>query len=139
MLFEAVRGTLPKGARFTCPRCQTEGLSGADHTTIARVLHERHGSPYLSLADVPVDDDLLRLVPEDFARHHMLLPVLLKAPAKGKPATLVVAMCDPKNVFAVESLKRSVGIEVRVVVSTWAEIAEAIGEQYLRVASAEWS
>lgn len=155
-LFEAERGSLPKGARFTCEECAGHGLRGAagkpvPHAVLARVLYERHGVPYLELGHLGIEDEVLRLVSEDFARHHSLIPVMLKVDAgsaRGKkapkrpdlnarPAALVVAMSDPANVFAIEAIRRRIGIPVRPVVSTWAEIAEAIGDHYLRIALAD--
>lgn len=162
-LFEAERGSLPKGARFTCEECVGAGLAGTtpgepSHATLSRVLYERHGVPYLELAHLAIESQVLRLVAEDFARHHSLLPVTLKMEAdvgsgsKGKnkdkkgpkgpdadvrPVALVIAMSDPSNVFAIESIRRRIGIPVQRVVSTWAEIAEAISEQYLEIALAD--
>ena len=158
-LFEAERGSLPKGARFTCAPCVDDGLQPADgapldHTTLTRVLYERHAVPYLSLADLDVPTEVLLLVHEDFARHHAVMPVML-VPLKGKgakkienvageengetvtPGALVVVMADPGNEFAVEAMRRASGLPVQRFVSTWAEIVEAIGEQYLRLAVAE--
>lgn len=156
-LFEAERGSLPKGARFTCEGCVKHGLRGEGgeppaHTTLARVLYERHGVPYLELSHLAIDDEVLRLVPEEFARHHSVIPVMLKlegetagkgkkAPkrpdVKGRPVALVIAMSDPANVFAIEAIRRRIGLPVQRVVSTWAEIAEAINEHYLKIALAD--
>lgn len=158
-LFEAERGSLAKGARFTCEGCTRDGLAETaagkpSHATLSRVLYERHGVPYLELSHLAIEGNVLRLVAEDFARHHSLLPVTLKMEAdkggkrksKGKakgpdaavrPVALVIAMSDPSNVFAIESIRRRIGIPVQRVVSTWAEIAEAIGEQYLDIALAD--
>ena len=133
------------------------GLRGADgepppHAVLAGALYERHGVPYLELSHLSVDDDVLRLVPEEFARHHSLLPVMFKLESesggkgkkasrrpdvKGRPVALVIAMSDPANVFAVEAIRRRIGIPVQRVVSTWAEIAEAINEHYLKIALAD--
>ncbi len=154
LLFEADRGSLPKGARFACGECVADGLQppdGAppDHRVLARVLYERHGVPYADLREVAVEEPVLRLVAEEFALHHAVLPLSVRAagprgragrasrsgPAPGR--AIVLAMCDPGNAFAIESVKRRTGLAVQPVVSTWAEIVEAIEEQYLRVAVAD--
>lgn len=155
-LFEAERGSLAKGARFTCEGCGAAGLLSTtpgepSHATLSRVLYEKHGVPYLELTHLAIESQVLRLVAEDFARHHSLLPVTLKMEgditAKGKkakspdadvrPVALVIAMSDPSNVFAIESIRRRIGIPVQRVVSTWAEIAEGIGDHYLEIALAD--
>lgn len=165
-LFEAERGSLPKGARFVCESDAAAGLRGADgeapdHATLSRVLYERHGVPYLDLAHLGIEENVLRLVAEDFARHHSLIPVTLKMEeepvlrprkvektkrpaasgsentAKKRPVALVIAMTDPKNRFAIESIRRRIGIPVQPVVSTWADISEAIDEHYLTIALAD--
>ena len=159
VLFEAERGSLPRGARFSCERCVADGLGNAPDGTppsradLARILYERHSVPYLDLASLPIEVDVLRLVAEDFARHHALIPVMLKMeeaaadagkrPAAKKsakpaaPVALVIAMSDPGNRFAIESIKRSVNLPVQRFVSTWAEIAEAISDAYLQIAIAD--
>jgi hypothetical protein len=186
-LFEAERGALAKGARFTCSECVGDGLvsDGAqppDHATLAKILYERHGVPYFALAHVAVDEDVLRRVPEAFALHHALIPVALRERGtpktkskRNRPATaleavasvdaddgrepgstaggregaggaaeaggleLVVAMANPGNTFALETLRRRCGMPIVRCVATWAEIAEAIADQYLRIAIAEGS
>ncbi len=142
-LFEAERGSLPKGARFTCEPCGEDGLADpARRADLARVLYERHGVPYMALEELAVEEELLRLVPEDFARHHAVIPVMLaekKKPTKptagDPPAMLVVAIADPGNSFAIAAIEKRSGRRVQACVSTWAEIADAIGEQYVRIAA----
>lgn len=160
VLFEAERGTLPRGARFACGRCVEDGLGNAADGTpparsvLARVLYDRHSVPYLDLGSLAIDERVLRLVPEDFARHHALIPVMFKteeSPAGGdeksaakkgaaKPAvavSLLLVMTDPGNRFAIESIRRRINLPVQCFVSTWAEIAETISDAYLRIAIAD--
>lgn len=180
-LFEAERGSLAPGARFVCEPCVADGLRGEDgadpdHETLARVLYDRHGVPYVDLDGLVVPDEVLSLVPEEFARHNAVLPLMFlrpKAPGQGKqtgvqqasrsaldealearsgavdpsageapgprppPVALVVAVADPANEFALESLKRTTGLPIRCCVSTWAELVETIDDVYLHIALAE--
>lgn len=161
-LFEAERGSLAPGARFVCGPCVADGLRGEDgadpdHETLARVLYDRHGVPYVDLEGLAVPDEVLSLVPEEFARHNVVLPLAFvrEQPAKPegdpearpagtqasapapKPIALVVVMADPDNEFALESLKRSTGLPIRCCVSTWAEIVETIDDVYLPIVLAE--
>lgn len=144
-LFEAERGSLPKGARFTCEPCGELGLAhSSGKAELSRALYERHGVPYMELSEVAVEEEVLRLVPEDFARHHAVMPVMLavrkkatKPTAGDSPAALVVAIADPGNAFAIAAIEKRAGRKVQACVSTWAEIADAIGEQYVRIAAHE--
>ena len=150
-LFEAERGSLPRGARFCCESCVADGLQGSpDRATLSRALHERHGVPYLDLAGLSIEPDVLRLVPEDFARHHAVIPVMLKpesgsarkgskkaAADRPRAVSLVLAMASPENRFAIEAIRRRIGIPVQRFVTTWAEVSEAIAEHYLPIALAD--
>lgn len=150
-LFEAERGSLPRGALFTCARCTDDGLAGKapDRKMLARVLYARHGVPFVEVDDLDVFRDVLAMVPEDFARHHAVLPIGIRTPRakRGKgggaaakspaPDSLVVAIADPGNVFALESLRRRVGLPIVACVAPWSELQEAIATLYTPLAIGE--
>ena len=131
-VFAAERGRLAPGERFACARCEEDGAARGDHETLARVLLERHGVPFANVHEAEIDPELLRAVPEDFARLHAALPIARKGQA------IVVAIADPSgNVFALEHLRRTFGARVSPCVAPWADLQEAIADAYLPLAIAE--
>ncbi|HVO31054.1 MAG TPA: hypothetical protein VMV18_09970 [bacterium] len=139
-VFEAERGSLPRGARFACARCAEDdlGAPGVDRAHLSRALTERYEVPFADVREAEVDVDVLRLLAEDFSRLHALLPLLREeSRTKIGPETLLVAIADPGNVFALEHVRRQTGLRVRTCVAPWAELMEAIDELYLPLALAE--
>src|SRR5512135_2070514 len=114
-LFEAQRGTLPRGARFACAPCADDGFAApdVDRGHLSRVLSERHEVAFADVRDVVVEPEVLSLLSEDFCRLHALLPLARRENgAKPLPPALVVALADPANVFALEHVRRETGMRV---------------------------
>jgi type II secretory ATPase GspE/PulE/Tfp pilus assembly ATPase PilB-like protein len=80
--------------------------------------------PIVSLKQLAVDDQAIKKVPVRFAWHYRCMPVRLV----GK--TLTLAMSDPLQVRPVDDLKVHYGLEAEIVLSTEAEIQEAIQRYY---------
>jgi len=89
-----------------------EGL--ADHLQI----------PIVSLKQFSVDQKALKQVPVRFAWHYRCMPLRLA----GKVVTL--AMSDPLQVRPIDDLKVHYGLEADIVLSTEAEIQDAIQRYY---------
>ena len=67
---------------------------------------------------------MLKLVPKDVARKHMVLPV------NRAGATLIVAMSDPSNIYAIDELKFLTQYNIEPVVASEGAIDEAIQRYY---------
>ena len=62
--------------------------------------------PVVDLRREPVDADVAQLVPEEFARRHVLLPI------RRDDGHLAVAMADPSNLLVVNDLRLLTGLPV---------------------------
>ena len=82
--------------------------------------------PETSLQGLSVSKDILKLVPEDFARKHVLMPVALL----GR-AILVVARPNAFNRAAVIALRKMTGMKVAVLKAGETEVENAINANYL--------
>jgi type IV pilus assembly protein PilB len=86
--------------------------------------------PYASYAKgllKPAENqDLAKLVPEDYARRNMLLPV------SKHLNSLTVAFMDPLDLIAIDNLKRMTNCEINPIISTKADLQRAIDEFYGR-------
>lgn len=72
----------------------------------------------------PADPDLAKLIPEEFARKHAVLPLSLHY------NSLTVAMADPTDVMLLDNLSKITGHRINRVISVRTEIEAAIGKFY---------
>ncbi|MCX7626867.1 MAG: GspE/PulE family protein [Methylophilaceae bacterium] len=86
------------------------------------------GQESVDLATVIADNEALKLVPQDFARRHHLLPIAFDDAAKS----LVVAMADMFNVVALDQLRAMLGgqIQIKPVLAAEAQLEEYIDQFY---------
>ncbi len=88
-------------------------------------LGKQAGVSYISLTDYgQIPEEIIKIVPESIARHQTIIPI-----AKQNK-TLIIAMADPFNIFAVDDLKLMTGYDINVVIAPEAEIKTAIEMYY---------
>ena len=87
-------------------------------------LSRQYGIKSITLSQLDVDPDVLKLVPEQLARKYEVLPVKLQ----GNQLTL--AMGDPTNVFALDDVGFMTNLQVIPVVASQAAIRKAIDHAY---------
>src|SRR5512145_238739 len=87
-------------------------------------LSRQYGIPSITLSNLDVDADTLRLVPVTIARKYDVLPV------KRINTTLTLAMADPTNVFALDDIAFSTNLQILPVVAPQAAIRKAIDQLY---------
>jgi type IV pilus assembly protein PilB len=95
----------------------------ADHD-LTGFLSKQYGVPAISLKDFDVDEDVLKLIPKATADKHQVVPV------NRAGSSLIVAMSDPSNIFAIDDIKFLTGYNVEVVVASEQAIKEAIDRYY---------
>ncbi len=82
------------------------------------------GQDSIDLSTVIADGEALKMVSEDFARRHHLLPVAYEEPSK----MLTIAMSDMFNVVALDQLRAMLGgqVQIKQVVAAEAQLGEHI-------------
>ena len=80
--------------------------------------------PTINLEEATIDPSLLKLIPLDIIQKHNILPV------SRTGSTLVLAMVDPSNIFAIDDVKFLTGYGIDVVATTAKDIKEAINQYY---------
>jgi len=99
--------------------------SGAiEETKLTEFLGRQYGVPAINLKDFEIEDDVLRLVPREVCEKYQLIPV------NRAGASLIVAMADPSNIFAVDDLKFLTSYNIETVVASEMAIKEAIERYY---------
>jgi type IV pilus assembly protein PilB len=93
-------------------------------TDLTNFLARQYSLPSINLHEFDVDPDVLKLVPRDIARKHMVIPV------NRAGATLIVAMSDPSNIYAIDELKFLTQYNIEPVVASEQSIEEAIQRYY---------
>ncbi|MGH7760799.1 MAG: GspE/PulE family protein [Candidatus Dormibacteraceae bacterium] len=92
------------------------GLGLLDEDTITVALGAHLEMPVADLRTVPVDPDAARLVPEEFARRNVVLPI---ARENGH---LTVAMIDPRNLVLLNDLRLIAGLPIEPYLATRSDI-----------------
>ena len=99
-------------------------LGYIDENQLVAYLSKQYGVPAIDLDQFDVSPDILKVVPRESAIKHKLIPI------NRSGATLVVAMSDPSNIFAIDDLKFATGKNIEVVVTAERAIQKAIEKYY---------
>ena len=87
-------------------------------------LIKQYGVPAINLDEFDVMPEVLKFIPRESAVKHSLIPI------NRSGGTLVVAMSDPSNIFAIDELKFATGHNIEVVVASEDSIKNAIERHY---------
>ena len=87
-------------------------------------LSRHYGVPSVTLEEVQIDEDVLKLIPREVAEKHSLIPI------NKDGNSIVVAMSDPANIYAMDDIKFLTGFNVEVVVSSETAIRKAQDQYY---------
>jgi type IV pilus assembly protein PilB len=95
-----------------------------EESKLTDFLSKQYGVPAINLKDFDIDPEIIKLVPKEVAEKHLVIPVNRAGPS------LIVAMCDPSNIYAVDDLKFLTGYNIESVVASEISIREAIERYY---------
>jgi type IV pilus assembly protein PilB len=101
-------------------------VSEADLTAF---LSKKYGLPAINLAEFEVDAAVIKTIPVDIAQKYQIIPV------NRAGSTLIIAMSDPSNIFAIDDIKFMTGYNVEVVVASDTAIKDGIDKYYDQSAS----
>ncbi len=91
---------------------------------LTNFLSEQYGVPAIELAEFEIDPQIIKLIPGEVAQKHQIVPI------NRAGASLIVAMADPSNIYAIDDIKFLTGYNVESVVSSEHAIQEAIDRYY---------
>jgi type IV pilus assembly protein PilB len=109
------------GARIGTALIKTGAI---EESKLTDFLSKQYGVPAINLKDFDIDPEIIKLVPKEVAEKHLVIPVNRAGPS------LIVAMCDPSNIYAVDDLKFLTGYNIESVVASEVSIREAIDRYY---------
>lgn len=93
---------------------------------LVNFLSKQYGVPAVNLREFEIDSKVARIVPYEVCEKYTLIPI------NRAGSTLIVAIADPSNIFAIDDVKFLTGYNVEVVVSSEAAIKEAIEREFKR-------
>ena len=112
------------GATGTRLGFQITKLGYIEENTLAEFMSMEYGVPSINLDEFDIDPEVVRLIPEDVAVKHTILPV------NRAGSTLIIATADPSNIFALDDVKFLTGYNVEPVVAPEEAIRRAIDRYY---------
>jgi len=92
-------------------------------------LSKQYSVPSINLAEFEVDPAVIKLLPVEVVQKYQAVPV------NRSGSTLILAMSDPSNIFAIDDIKFMTGYNVEVVVASDTGIKLAIDKYYDQSAS----
>ena len=101
-------------------------ISESDLTSF---LSKQYGVPSINLADFEIDPVVIKIIPAEISQKYQMIPV------NRAGSTLIVAMGDPSNIFAIDDIKFMTGYNVEVVVAAESALRGAIDKYYDQSAS----
>ncbi len=91
---------------------------------VTRCLAEHYGIPYIDLDAQTIASEVIRLIHPAIVQKHLVIPV------DKNGTTLIMAMADPTNVFAVDDIKFTTGLKVELLMATESAIRRAVDRYY---------
>jgi type IV pilus assembly protein PilB len=92
-------------------------------------LSKQYGVPSVNLGDYEIDPTVIKIIPPEVVQKYQLLPV------NRAGATLIIAVSDPSNLFAIEDIKFMTGYNIEMVVAAERDIKASIDKYYDQSAS----
>jgi len=99
-------------------------LGYLEESHLISFLSRQYGVPSINLDECEVPEDVVRLIPREVAERHVLMPIARQG------STLIVAMSDPGNIYAMDDIKFLTGLNVEAVVASESAIHKAIERYY---------
>ncbi|KGR84816.1 GspE/PulE family protein [Lysinibacillus odysseyi] len=91
---------------------------------LIEVLEFQLGIPHISLNQIPIDPELLHLVPAELAKRAQLIPI------RREKNKLFIAMADPMDYFAIEEVRMATGCQIETTIAAKDDLYRTITKYY---------
>ncbi len=91
---------------------------------LVRFLSEQYGMPSVNLSEIEIPSDVINNIPTDVAIKYQVIPVSLR------DNTLIVAMVDPSNIFAIDDIKFLTGYRIEALIASESSMRQALDAHY---------
>ena len=100
------------------------GLGCISRDDLMVALSQELGIPPINLTRYKIDPNVVKLIPKKLAKRYQIIPI------SKMGDTLVVAMVDPLNIFAIDDIKAITGHNISPIITTDRDIKDAINQYY---------
>ena len=91
---------------------------------LVRFLSKQYGMPSVNLTEIAIHPEVIKIIPTDVAIKYQVIPVSLR------DTTLIVAMVDPSNIFAIDDIKFLTGYRIEALVASESSMKQALDMHY---------
>ena len=91
---------------------------------LVRFLSEQYGMPSVNLTEIAILPEVIKIIPTDVAIKYQVIPVSLR------DSTLIVAMVDPSNIFAIDDIKFLTGYRIEALIASESSMKQALDMHY---------
>jgi type IV pilus assembly protein PilB len=91
---------------------------------LTQFVAKQYSLPSINLSEIEIDASVLKLVPREICEKHQVIPVRRSGP------TLIVAMADPSNIYAIDELKFLTQNNIEPVVASEGALEAALSRYY---------
>jgi type IV pilus assembly protein PilB len=95
-----------------------------DEENLTSFIANHYGVPSINLNEEEVTPEIIKLVPENIAKRLRVIPV------KRAGSSLIVAMADPSDIYAIDELKFVTGYNIEPMVASDAAIEDFLEKHY---------
>ena len=99
-------------------------LGYVDDQRLTQFVAKQYSLPTINLSEIEIDAAVLKLIPREICEKHQVIPIRRNGP------TLVVAMADPSNIYAIDELKFLTQYNIEPVVASEASVETALTRYY---------
>ena len=99
-------------------------LGYVNDQALTQFVAKQYSLPSVNLAELEIDQAVLKLVPREICEKHQVIPIKRNGP------TLIVAMADPSNIYAIDELKFLTQYNIEPVVASEAGVESALSRYY---------
>ena len=120
-LKKAIEKQKQEGGRLAANLTRLGFIKESDLTSF---ISKKYGVPAINLEEFEISPEVIGLVSKEVCAKHTLIPV------NRAGSTLIVAMSDPSNIFAIDDIKFLTGYNVEVAVASEEAIKKAVEHYY---------
>jgi len=99
-------------------------LKFAEAALVLQCLADYFNLPYVDLNTYLIDEKAIKIIPEEMARGHTLIPLFKIG------NTLTIAMTNPLDILALDEVRNKTKTDVEIAISTEENIKKAIDQHY---------
>src|SRR3990172_11458871 len=100
-------------------------LGFLNEEALTTFLSKQYNVPAINLSEFEIDPSVMKLIPLDVVKKYVVIPV------NRAGSTIILAMSDPSNIFALDDIKFMTGYNVEAVVAAEGSIIDSIKKYYM--------